>query len=110
MASGSGGAGGRKRKASPEAVAAPARREPRRGMGVAELERIRVTIEMAERCYAALLAGDVARAGNGAVHHHRQLQMPRAYLAPYRLPQHYLTDDSLTRQATAVLRSSQLVQ
>ncbi|OEL37200.1 hypothetical protein BAE44_0001779 [Dichanthelium oligosanthes] len=41
---------GRKRKASAEAVAM--RREPRRGLGVAELERIRVALEVAERCYA----------------------------------------------------------
>jgi hypothetical protein len=45
---------GKKRKASPEAVAAAAmRREPRRGLGVAELERIRVALEVSERCYAA---------------------------------------------------------
>ncbi|RLN39287.1 uncharacterized protein C2845_PM01G16560 [Panicum miliaceum] len=58
MVSGGGDGGsreaGKKRKASPEAVAAAAmRREPRRGLGVAELERIRVALEVAERCYAA---------------------------------------------------------
>ena len=52
----SGEAGGKKRKASvAEDVTSPARREPRRGLGVAELERIRVALEMAERCcYAAV--------------------------------------------------------
>jgi hypothetical protein len=51
----SGEAGGKKRKASAaEDITSPAaRREPRRGLGVAELERIRVALEMAERCYAA---------------------------------------------------------
>ncbi|CAD6203816.1 unnamed protein product [Miscanthus lutarioriparius] len=51
----SGEAGGKKRKASAaENITSPAaRREPRRGLGVAELERIRVALEMAERCYAA---------------------------------------------------------
>ncbi|XP_066385492.1 uncharacterized protein [Miscanthus floridulus] len=55
MATG-GEAGGKKRKASSVAedvVTLPARREPRRGLGVVELERIRVALEMAERCYAA---------------------------------------------------------
>jgi len=53
MVSGGGGSreAGKKRKAaSPEAAV---RREPRRGLGVAELERIRVALEVAERCYAA---------------------------------------------------------
>jgi hypothetical protein len=40
-------AAGKKRKASAEALAAM-RREPRRGLGVAELERIRVALEVAE--------------------------------------------------------------
>jgi hypothetical protein len=50
-----GEAGGKKRKASvaEDVVTLPARREPRRGLGVAELERLRVALEMAERCYAA---------------------------------------------------------
>lgn len=53
-----GEAAGRKRKASSAAedVTSPARREPRRGLGVAELERIRMALEMAERCYAAAAA------------------------------------------------------
>jgi hypothetical protein len=53
MVSGGGGSreAGKKRKAAAEAVAAM-RREPRRGLGVAELERIRVALEVAERCYA----------------------------------------------------------
>jgi len=44
---------GRKRKAAASPEAAAMRREPRRGLGVAELERIRVALEVAERCYAA---------------------------------------------------------
>ncbi|CAL4939666.1 unnamed protein product [Urochloa decumbens] len=106
MVSGGGGGreAGKKRKASAEAVAAAAmRREPRRGLGVAELERIRVALEVAERCYAvpplsssaaapqpppalppaALVvhggAGALAAVGNGTV----QLQMPRGYFTPY---------------------------
>jgi hypothetical protein len=54
-----GEAAGRKRKAASSAaedVTSPARREPRRGLGVAELERIRMALEMAERCYAAAAA------------------------------------------------------
>ncbi|RLM61294.1 uncharacterized protein C2845_PM14G06160 [Panicum miliaceum] len=93
-------AAGKKRKASAEALVAM-RREPRRGLGVAELERIRVALEVAERCYAvtapapaphslalppsptalAVVHGaGLAAVGNGAVH---QLQMPRGYFAPY---------------------------
>jgi len=51
----SGEASGKKRKASAaeDTTSPAARREPRRGLGVAELERIRVALEMAERCYAA---------------------------------------------------------
>jgi hypothetical protein len=56
MASG-GSSDGRKRKADSSDVEeeAPARREPRRGMGVAELERIRVELEMAEACGYAIV-------------------------------------------------------
>jgi len=51
----SGEASGKNRKASAaeDTTSPAARREPRRGLGVAELERIRVALEMAERCYAA---------------------------------------------------------
>ena len=45
---------GRKRKAAASPEAAAMRREPRRGLGVAELERIRVALEVADRCYAAV--------------------------------------------------------
>nr|TKV95860.1 hypothetical protein SEVIR_9G389700v2 [Setaria viridis] len=110
MVSGGGGGGGsreagKKRKAAAEAVAAAAamRREPRRGLGVAELERIRVALEVAERCYAVppLSAAPppqppalppTALVGNGAL----QLQMPRGYFTPYYVAaQQY---ESLTRQ------------
>ncbi|CAN6289294.1 unnamed protein product [Urochloa humidicola] len=117
MVSGGGGsreaAAGKKRKASAEAVAAAAmRREPRRGLGVAELERIRVALEVAERCYAvpplsaaaaalppaALVvhgAGALAAVGNGGI----QLQTPRGYFAPYYVAaQQY---ESLTRLFTS---------
>ena len=55
MVSGGGSreAAGKNRKASAEAMAAR-RREPRRGLGVAELERIRVALEVADSCYAAV--------------------------------------------------------
>jgi len=67
MVSGGGSreAAGKKRKASAEALAAR-RREPRRGLGVAELERIRVALEAAERCYAAPALPPAALVVHGA--------------------------------------------
>ncbi|TVU46832.1 hypothetical protein EJB05_06401, partial [Eragrostis curvula] len=71
MVSGGGAAAdGKKRKASVAAagVEAPAKREPRRGMGVAELERIRVELEMAETCYA-IVPSPLSAAAAAALHH-----------------------------------------
>ncbi|KAG2540445.1 hypothetical protein PVAP13_9NG553900 [Panicum virgatum] len=101
---------GRKRKAAASPEAAAMRREPRRGLGVAELERIRVALEAAERCYAAppqlapppalappppaalvVHGASLATVGNGAL----QLQLPRGCFTPYYVAaQHY---ESLTR-------------
>ncbi|CAL4889755.1 unnamed protein product [Urochloa decumbens] len=75
MVSGGSREAGKKRKKA--SVTAATRRDPRRGLGVAELERIRVALEVAERCYAAVPPQPAAAlppaalalhgAGNGAL-------------------------------------------
>jgi hypothetical protein len=70
-------AGGKKRKASvAEDITSPAaaRREPRRGLGVAELERIRVALEMAERCYGYAAAS--SSLSSAAPQHHPPPALP----------------------------------
>ncbi|KAK3147094.1 hypothetical protein QOZ80_3BG0277980 [Eleusine coracana subsp. coracana] len=132
MASGGGTAeeavaDGRKRKAAAGVVEAPlAKREPRRGMGVAELERIRMEIEMAETCGYAIVPSSYLSSPAAAMHHfpppppspcfvghvptvamarHHQYVGNGAvqveYFTPYyRAHQHY-PNDSLTRFVTS---------
>ncbi|KAL6878388.1 hypothetical protein ACP4OV_012558 [Aristida adscensionis] len=119
MVNGGGGGGGgsrgngKKRKGGGGVgvLPPPAKREPRRGLGVAELERIRVELEMAEHCYVVPAlpapagvhlppAPPPAAPAGVAVPHHQYVgngAVQIEYFAPYYRAQHYHQDHYLPR-------------